>query len=148
MRRFASRREDGVYSCTGACFAIGIATSTAPDRFLDTGNPVAGNADSTTAGNGSLMRVAPVAIRFWNDPAGLTDAPACQSRTTHAAPEAVDACIAFARMLSDAIVGRPLAKILGDSGSAYTGAIGDIVAGRGAPNPAMQSLRPAMSLAA
>ncbi|MEX6724714.1 ADP-ribosylglycohydrolase family protein [Parapedomonas caeni] len=129
MRRFTAWHDDGVYSCTGTCFDIGITTRAALSRFQLSGNPVAGDANPSTAGNGSLMRLAPVAIRFWNDPAKLVDAAARQSRTTHAAPEAVDACVAFARMLADAIAGRSLAEILGDPGIQLPGVIGEIVAG-------------------
>jgi hypothetical protein len=37
------------------------------------------------------MRLAPVAIRHWREPEQQRDVAARQSRTTHAAPEAVDA---------------------------------------------------------
>ena len=58
------------------------------------------------AGNGSLMRLAPVAIRHWQDRTLQRDVAARQSHTTHAAPDAVDACAAFAGVLADAIEGR------------------------------------------
>lgn len=48
----------------------------------------------------------------WNDRKTLRDVAARQSRTTHAAPEAVDACIAFAEVLADAIEGRPHSQVL------------------------------------
>ena len=50
---------------------------------------------------------ATIALRFWNDRSLLTDTAAEQSRTTHAAEEAVDACRAFAELLADAIAGTP-----------------------------------------
>ena len=68
--------------------------------------------DPHSAGNGSLTRLAPVAIRFWQDRAKLRDIAARQSKTTHAAPEAVDACVAFAEMLADAIEGRPMSDVM------------------------------------
>jgi ADP-ribosyl-[dinitrogen reductase] hydrolase len=108
---------------------------TALARWWHSGDPVAGSTDPMSAGNGSLMRLAPVAIRFWNDPARLADAAARQSRTTHAAPEAVDACMAYARMLADAIAGKPLELVLAGDGTPYAGAISAIMAGswRGKP---------------
>ena len=54
--------------------------------------------------NGSLMRLAPVSVRFCRDRSALRDVAARQSETTHAAPEAIDACVAFAEVLGDAIV--------------------------------------------
>lgn len=59
------------------------------------------------------MRLAPVAIRYWNDRPALRDAAARQSRTTHAAHEAVDACVFYAEALADAIEGRPRSLALG-----------------------------------
>ena len=58
------------------------------------------------------MRLAPVALRFWNDRPRLIAAAAEQSRTTHGASEAVDACRAFAELLADAIAGSPRAELL------------------------------------
>ena len=58
------------------------------------------------------MRLSPVALRFWHDRPRLTATAAEQSRTTHGAEEAVDACRAFAELLADAIAGRPRADVL------------------------------------
>ncbi len=65
-----------------------------------------------SAGNGSLMRLAPVALHYWRDREALARIAAEQSRTTHAAPEAIGACIAYAEILADAIQGQPRSKIL------------------------------------
>ncbi|WP_198046074.1 ADP-ribosylglycohydrolase family protein [Novosphingobium aquimarinum] len=112
MRRFVSWRDEGTYSHNQRCFDIGTTTSAALSRFRHSGDPVAGSTDPASAGNGSLMRLAPVAIRFHRDRTKLVDVAARQSRTTHAAPEAVEACVAWAQMLADAIDGRPLGEIL------------------------------------
>ena len=112
MNRFVAWWRNGEYSCTGACFDIGNATCEALDRYLRTGDPLAGSTDPHSAGNGSLMRLAPVALRFWNDRSLLADTAAEQSRTTHAVEEAVDACRVFAELLADAIAGVPRAALL------------------------------------
>lgn len=112
MDRFVAWWRNGEYSCTGQCFDIGITTRNALERYRQTGDPLAGSTDPGTAGNGSLMRLAPVALRFWNDRDRLDDAAAQQSRTTHAAEEAVDGCRAFAELLADAISGRPRREVL------------------------------------
>jgi ADP-ribosyl-[dinitrogen reductase] hydrolase len=129
MRRFVRWHEHGEYSCTGNCFDIGAATSRALSRWKGTCNPVAGSTDPQTAGNGSLMRLAPVAIRHWSNRAALRDTAARQSRTTHAAPEAIDACIAYAEVLADAIEGLTRTEVLRSRSEPYTGAIGTIMAG-------------------
>lgn len=129
MRRFVAWHETGTYSCTGRCFDIGITTRQALSRWKKTGDPFAGSTDPQTAGNGSLMRLAPVALRYWGDRAMLRDVAARQSRTTHAAPEAVDACVAYAGMLADAIEGRPRSEVLRARHEAFAGSIAGIMAG-------------------
>ena len=88
------------------------------------------------------MRLAPVALRFWNDRPALERTAAQQSRTTHAAVEAVDACRAFAEMLADAIAGRPRDRVL-QPGRHFEGApgIARILAGSwcGKPRCAIES---------
>ncbi len=112
MDRFVSWWRDGEYSHTGRCFDIGMTIQAALSRYERTGDPMAGSTDPWSAGNGSLMRLAPVALRFRTDRARLSEAAAQQSRTTHAAEEAVDACRAFADMLADAISGKPRPDVL------------------------------------
>jgi ADP-ribosyl-[dinitrogen reductase] hydrolase len=91
MRRFCRWRDQGENSCTGRCFDIGGTVSAALSRFERTGDPLAGSSNPNTAGNGSLMRLSPVAI-FWHaEPEIAEQAAAEQSRTTHSAPAAVDA---------------------------------------------------------
>jgi ADP-ribosyl-[dinitrogen reductase] hydrolase len=135
MRRFVDWHEQGTYSCTSECFDVGVTTAQALSRWTRTGNPVAGSTDPHTAGNGSLMRLAPVAVRHWQDRPRLRDVAARQSRTTHAAPEAVDACVGWAEVLADAITGQKRSEVLraredltGAAGP-LAGAIGPIMAG-------------------
>ena len=46
-----------------------------------------------TAGNGSLMRTAPVALAYLDDEAALAEAARAVSELTHYDPEAGDACV-------------------------------------------------------
>jgi len=112
MERFVSWHRRGAYSCTGHCFDIGNTTRDALARFERTGDPYAGSTHPSTAGNGSLMRLAPVAIRHWRDAAARRHVADGQGRTTHAAAEAVAACVAYADLLADAIVGMPRDEVL------------------------------------
>ena len=75
------------------------------------------------------MRLAPVAVRFWNDRKHLIDTAREQSRTTHGAEEAVDACRAFAELLADAIAGSPRAALLAPRPFEGAPAVVRIVAG-------------------
>jgi ADP-ribosyl-[dinitrogen reductase] hydrolase len=131
MTRFVSWMDEGAYSSNGRCFDVGNTVSAALTRFKATGDSIAGSADPRTAGNGSLMRLAPVAIRYWDEETKRHDAAARQSQTTHGAPEAVDACVAFGDMLADAIGGKRRSEALGDRRNepTFAGAITDIMAG-------------------
>lgn len=112
LARFHRWWKSGAYSCTGSCFDIGITTREALSRWERTKADVCGSTDPMSAGNGSLMRLAPVAIRWFDDRASLRDAAARQTRTTHAAAEAVDACVVYAEMLADAIAGASREEVL------------------------------------
>jgi ADP-ribosyl-[dinitrogen reductase] hydrolase len=141
MSRFSAWRDEGTYSCTGRCFDIGLTVSAALRRFEQTGDPIAGSTDPATAGNGSLMRLAPVAIRYWNQPDKLADVSARQSATTHGAPEAIDACIGYAQLLAEAIAGTPRSQMLQPRPSELGGKIKPILGGawRGKARHAVQS---------
>ena len=129
MDRFVRWWRHGDYSPMERCFDIGNAIRQALKKYEETGDPCAGSTDPNTAGNGSLMRLAPVALRFWDDRPRLVEAAADQSRTTHGAEEAVDACRAFAELLADAIAGSPRADVLAPRPFEGTKAIADILAG-------------------
>ena len=141
MDRFEAWWHRGEYSCTGHCFDIGITTRRALERYRRTGDALAGSIAPSTAGNGSLMRLAPVALRYWDDRASLDRAGAQQSRTTHAAPEAVDGCRAFAGLLADAISGMPRRHVLAPRAFEGARAIAQILAGswRGRVRDGIQS---------
>jgi ADP-ribosyl-[dinitrogen reductase] hydrolase len=103
MERFVRWWRHGENSHNGRCFDIGITTREALHRFLATGDPVAGSVDPMKAGNGSIMRLAPVALRWAGSREQAIAAARAQSVTTHAAPAAVEACAFLAELLTDAI---------------------------------------------
>ncbi|MEH3118803.1 MAG: ADP-ribosylglycohydrolase family protein [Methylorubrum populi] len=112
MRRFTSWSRHGAYSCTGACFDIGNATAAALRRFQQSGDPFAGSNDPNTAGNGSIMRLAPVAVRHWHDRETMLRVARDQSLTTHAAREAIAGCEILADLLATGIRGTTLPGLL------------------------------------
>ena len=105
MRRYVRWWREGYMSSTGRCFDIGNTTRYSLSRFVDTGDPYSGPTDAMSAGNGSLMRLAPVPMYFAGDPAEAIALSADSSRTTHGAEEAVDACRYFAGLLVGALRG-------------------------------------------
>lgn len=104
MNRYANWYQHGYWSATGECFDIGMATRAAIDRFLQDGQPLAGSDDPRSAGNGSIMRLAPVALRYAGTP-NLQAMAELSSRTTHAAQECLEACRLLAVALERALAG-------------------------------------------
>lgn len=114
MNRYLNWWRWGYLSSTGDCFDIGITVRAALARFEANGEPFAGSTDPQTAGNGSLMRLAPVVLAFANE-AQVVAMAADSSRTTHGAPEAVDCCRLLAHLLHRALAGQSLAQALADA---------------------------------
>jgi ADP-ribosyl-[dinitrogen reductase] hydrolase len=112
MRRYVDWWRHGYMSSTGRCFDIGGTVQSALARFEATGDPNAGSSDPDTAGNGSLMRLAPVALFYFPDLGRVRQFSADSSRTTHAAPEAVECCEMLAAMMSLALAGESKEDVL------------------------------------
>ena len=105
MQRYVRWWRDGYLSSTKSYFDIGNTVSAALSRFIEHGDPFAGSTHPYSAGNGSLMRLAPVPMYFAGDAADAIAMAADSSRTTHQALEAVDACRYFAGLLVGALRG-------------------------------------------
>jgi ADP-ribosyl-[dinitrogen reductase] hydrolase len=130
MRRFVDWWRHGAYSATGECFDIGVTTQQALARFEKTGDPLCGSTDPGSAGNGSLMRLAPVAI--WGvsrEDGQVVHVAHQQSKTTHAAPACLDACAAYALIVRAAIRGASFEEALLCAQSCYGPIIAPIIGG-------------------
>lgn len=112
MNRYCNWYQHGYLSSTGTCFDIGGTVRQALERYLDGGPAFSGSDDPRSAGNGSLMRLAPVAMFYARRPEQLGERAADSSRTTHAAPEALDACRLFAFQLRAALLGSGRDEVL------------------------------------
>ena len=112
LRRFSRWLRHGDNSCTGSCVGVGNTTFEAIRRFEKTQNPVSDLTDPEMAGNGSLMRLAPVAIYWHRERAAAVSAARDQSAATHGAPAAIEACAYFTHLLLDAIEGLPKEQVL------------------------------------
>jgi ADP-ribosyl-[dinitrogen reductase] hydrolase len=112
MDRYCSWYERGHLSSTGHCFDIGNTVRSALETYRRTGNPFSGSESPDTAGNGSLMRLAPIPLFFASDPKQAIDYASESSRTTHATKAAVDACRYFAGLIVGALRGKPKSELL------------------------------------
>ena len=93
--------HQGHLSSNGVCFDIGSTVRQALLNFEDTREPYCGATNPRSAGNGSIMRLAPVPLFYARQPEEAIAKSADSSRTTHGAATAVDAC----RYLGGLIVG-------------------------------------------
>lgn len=90
----------GEYSVTGTCFDIGNATAGALARFERVGDASSsGSTDQRSAGNGSIMRLAPVVMAFL-DHDELIRRCVESSYPTHRAPQCLSACAYFGSVLA------------------------------------------------
>ena len=96
-----------------SCFDIGNTTRTALHAFEQSGRPDAPTGPFT-AGNGSLMRLAPVPLFYARNMADAVHFSGQSSITTHAAPNAIDACRYYAPLIVAAIEGQDKADLLAD----------------------------------
>jgi ADP-ribosyl-[dinitrogen reductase] hydrolase len=101
LERYVRWYRQGYMSCTGSCFDIGGTTRTSLHAFERTRQPFCGSTDPHAAGNGSIMRLAPVPLFFAGNPEEAIARSGDSSRTTHGATVCVDAC----RYMGGLIVG-------------------------------------------
>jgi ADP-ribosyl-[dinitrogen reductase] hydrolase len=112
MDRYCLWYKEGHLSSTGRCFDIGNTVRRALENYLRTGNPFSGPTSPHTAGNGSLMRLAPIPLFFVSNPKQAIHYACESSRTTHGAKAAVDACRYFAGLIVGALRGKPKSELL------------------------------------
>jgi ADP-ribosyl-[dinitrogen reductase] hydrolase len=112
MERYLRWYRQGHLSSNGRCFDIGITVREALARFERSGEPFSGSTDPYSAGNGSLMRLAPVVLFFGLDAEQAIHYAGESSRTTHGAEAAIDACRYFAGLLVGALLGESKETLL------------------------------------
>jgi ADP-ribosylglycohydrolase len=88
-------QTSAVLSAAGSEPTAATATATAHHLHLRTGR---------TAGNGSLMRTAPVALAHLDDPAAIAQAARQVSGLTHYDPRAQDACVLWCLAIRRAVL--------------------------------------------
>jgi ADP-ribosylglycohydrolase len=105
LERYVRWLRQGHLSSTGSCFDVGGTVLAALERFEATHEPFCGSTSPYSAGNGSLMRLAPVPLCFAGDARRAMELAGESSRTTHGATTAVDACRYMAGLIVGAVRG-------------------------------------------
>jgi len=122
-RRYVSWWRTGKYSVNGRCFDIGITTRRAlarVERGMEAAS--AGDADDSASGNGSIMRLAPVPVRylelFRSEPQRLADYAEASSYPTHRSAKCLSACRYLALVLAGLMEGLTREEVLAHDWSA------------------------------
>jgi ADP-ribosyl-[dinitrogen reductase] hydrolase len=118
LERYVRWYRDGHLSSTGRCFDIGGATRSALVRFERTREPYPGDADPDAAGNGPLMKLAPVPLAYALRRADAVEHAGRSARTTHGDRRAIDAARVFAGLLVGAVHGAGKDELLAGDGAA------------------------------
>ena len=116
-RRYLDWMQNGRYSVNGHCFDIGIQTRRALEKFAETGDAEhSGDVDEFASGNGSIMRLAPVPIRYaWlaqTDPKQLAEYCGQSSVPTHPSAQCRSACRWLGVALATLALGEPRERVL------------------------------------
>ena len=103
MDRYLRWVNEGYMSCTGKAVGIGQTVLRSLVRYHKTQDPYQGSTSPKHAGNGCIMRLAPVPI-FYHDDAEKAVLNALDSaRTTHASPQALQTTAYFAGLIWGAL---------------------------------------------
>lgn len=131
MVRYLNWWQWGYLSSTGSCFDIGNTVRDALLEFQKTGVAYSGTPDPSSAGNGSLMRLAPVVLFGFKAPETLSVLAANSSRTTHGAAEAIECCQLLALVMYRALSGITKEELLfGAEAALYQPKVREIATGK------------------
>jgi len=115
--RYLKWWRTGAYSVNGRCFDVGNATVAALRRFQQSSDAqTSGDPSSGASGNGSIMRLAPVPLRyrcmFPDDIGDLIERAVESSLPTHASPQCLSACVYLTVVLCGLAGGRSREEVL------------------------------------
>jgi len=114
LSRYLRWYRNGYLSVNDKCFDIGNTTREALMIFEKTGEPYPGPENEYSAGNGSLMRLAPVPLFYMSNPKDAIEMSGKSSRTTHNHPLAVDACRYMGGLIQGSLIGTSKEQLLSE----------------------------------
>ncbi len=103
---------DGHLSVKDKAIGIGKTTLRAIFNYKNSGEPYSMLKNSMSAGNGSIMRLAPVPLFYANDPLKAIEMSGESSKTTHPLQVTIDACKYFGGLIWGALIGVEKAELL------------------------------------
>jgi len=114
LERYLRWWKEGYMSSTGSCFDIGRTVSQALMKFMFDHKPDSGPTDERSAGNGSIMRLAPVPLFYSEHPEEAIRFSAESSLTTHGAVTCIDGCRYFGGLIAGAVRGASKDELLSE----------------------------------
>ncbi|NEO28952.1 MAG: ADP-ribosylglycohydrolase family protein [Symploca sp. SIO3C6] len=112
MNRYCNWWKNGYMSSNGRCFDMGNTVAEALGRYQQTGEAFSGSTHPRSAGNGSIMRLAPVPMFYFPNREQVVYFSGESSRTTHGTVECVEACQLLSLILYQALSGANKEEIL------------------------------------
>ena len=106
LKRFSRWLEKGENTSTGESVGVGQNTLRTLGDFWRKGTLVAERFGSKNEGNGSLMRLSPIACHAYKDLPKVRELASAQSRTTHASDIADECCQYLGELLARLIDGQ------------------------------------------
>ena len=99
LQKYCNWLEDGYMSATGKSVGCGKHTYRALLNYMNKKETVCTIGNKRSAGNGSLMRIAPIAVFYMDNLNKALECAQISSYTTHKLKVCADACIAFTWLL-------------------------------------------------
>lgn len=113
-QKYLSWFREGYMSCTGNCFDIGNTTKATLITFEETKEVYTGDVN-LKASNGSLMRLAPVALFFHGNMEKVKEFSRLSSKVTHMPQECVETCGELGEYIEGALNGLSKKEIFKNS---------------------------------
>ena len=115
MQLYVKWYKNGYMSCKNNCFDIGNTILKALEHFIQTGKTAENLTGTYNAGNGSIMRLAPVPLFYADNLEETAAMSAASSKTTHGNILAVDACRLLGIIIASIIQGKSKDEVLSDT---------------------------------
>ena len=110
--RYVDWMKNGHLSSNGYCFDVGNTVTRALMDFQRTRNPYSGPSDKYDAGNGSIIRLAPIPMFYAHEPERAVHFSGESSKTTHQTTACIDACRYFGGVLTALLNGESKEAVL------------------------------------
>lgn len=106
IEKYIKWKNEGYMGCQNRCIGIGGTTAYSLDEYEYHNNPLGAENNPNRAGNGSIMRLAPIAIYFRNSLIDVIKYSKLSSKVTHGANLCVLCCELFGVILYKVLLGE------------------------------------------